>query len=359
MWDPDVYLAFADHRSRPFYDMLSRVGAQRARRVVDLGCGAGNLTKYLEKRWPGSVIEALDTSPEMVAAARERGIDATVGDVRDWAPKPDTDVVVSNAAFALGARTRRSAAAVGGPIDARGVDRGADPGQLRDTIACRGAGRGAPRTLCKGIERHTISSRCGSAAAGKLRQSAVGRRMPSRRVGDDVPAPADRRTPRCWIGSPVPRWSRCANSSTTRDGKSFDRSLSRCWTTPTRRGPTVRRSFRSAGCSSSPKSVERTAQPNSPGLCLLLDAAVYGDPPSGWSAWCGESANTFRCSASRCGCRRSRTESRHPSAGANRAGGQQVRQRWCPCPRRRRRAGCGSRWDLPVGRRVRAPDVAS
>jgi trans-aconitate 2-methyltransferase len=99
MWDPDVYLAFADHRSRPFYDMLSRVGAQRARRVVDLGCGAGNLTKYLEKRWPGSVIEALDTSPEMVAAARERGIDATVGDVRDWAPKPDTDVVVSNAAL--------------------------------------------------------------------------------------------------------------------------------------------------------------------------------------------------------------------------------------------------------------------
>ena len=29
MWDPDVYLAFADHRSRPFYDLLSRVGADR------------------------------------------------------------------------------------------------------------------------------------------------------------------------------------------------------------------------------------------------------------------------------------------------------------------------------------------
>ncbi|OOK69498.1 trans-aconitate 2-methyltransferase domain protein [Mycobacterium kansasii] len=39
MWDPDVYLAFADHRSRPFYDLVSRVGAKRARRVVDLGCG--------------------------------------------------------------------------------------------------------------------------------------------------------------------------------------------------------------------------------------------------------------------------------------------------------------------------------
>lgn len=99
MWDPDVYLAFADDRSRPFYDLLSRVGIERARRVVDLGCGPGHLTKYLAKRWPDAVIEAMDSSPEMVAAARERGIDATVGDLRTWKPKPDTDVVVSNAAM--------------------------------------------------------------------------------------------------------------------------------------------------------------------------------------------------------------------------------------------------------------------
>ncbi|MGA3254752.1 MAG: trans-aconitate 2-methyltransferase [Mycobacterium sp.] len=99
MWDPDVYLAFADHRSRPFYDLVSRVGAERARRVVDLGCGPGHLTQYLSKRWPGAVVEAMDSSPEMVAAARERGIDASTGDLRTWKPKPDTDVVVSNAAM--------------------------------------------------------------------------------------------------------------------------------------------------------------------------------------------------------------------------------------------------------------------
>jgi trans-aconitate 2-methyltransferase len=99
MWDPDVYLAFADHRSRPFYDLVLRVGAERARRVVDLGCGPGNLTKYLTKRWPAAVIEAMDSSPEMVAAAQERGIDATTGDLRTWKPKPDTDVVISNAAL--------------------------------------------------------------------------------------------------------------------------------------------------------------------------------------------------------------------------------------------------------------------
>ncbi|MBO0881788.1 MAG: trans-aconitate 2-methyltransferase, partial [Mycobacterium sp.] len=98
MWDPEVYLAFADQRARPFYDLLSWVGAERPRRVVDLGCGAGNLTAQLARRWPEAVIEALDSSPEMVAAARERGVDATVGDLRTWTPRPDTDVVLSNAA---------------------------------------------------------------------------------------------------------------------------------------------------------------------------------------------------------------------------------------------------------------------
>lgn len=97
MWDPTKYLAFADHRSRPFFDLLGRVTADAPRRVADLGCGPGNLTETLAARWPGALVEAMDSSPEMVDAARRRGIDAEVGDVRDWNPRPDTDVVVSNA----------------------------------------------------------------------------------------------------------------------------------------------------------------------------------------------------------------------------------------------------------------------
>lgn len=99
MWNPDVYLTFADDRARPFYDLLSRVGAAQPRRVVDLGCGAGNLTAQLARRWPDAAVEALDSSPEMVAAARERGVDAAVGDLRTWLPQGDTDVVLSNAAL--------------------------------------------------------------------------------------------------------------------------------------------------------------------------------------------------------------------------------------------------------------------
>ncbi|WP_280364734.1 trans-aconitate 2-methyltransferase [Nocardia wallacei] len=97
MWDPQQYLAFDNHRSRPFFELLGRIGAQRPRRVVDLGCGPGHLATTLTERWPGAVVEASDSSPQMVAAARARGVHATLLDVREWEPEPDTDVVVCNA----------------------------------------------------------------------------------------------------------------------------------------------------------------------------------------------------------------------------------------------------------------------
>ncbi|MBF6191752.1 MULTISPECIES: trans-aconitate 2-methyltransferase [Nocardia] len=97
MWDPQQYLAFDDHRSRPFFDLLSRVTAAEPGVVVDLGCGPGHLTEVLARRWPGARVQALDSSPEMVAAARDRGLDATLGSVQDWRPSAQTDVVICNA----------------------------------------------------------------------------------------------------------------------------------------------------------------------------------------------------------------------------------------------------------------------
>ncbi|GAA5060642.1 trans-aconitate 2-methyltransferase [Nocardia callitridis] len=97
MWDPKKYLAFTDHRARPFFDLIARIDTDTPRRVVDLGCGPGNLTETLAERWPHAHLDAVDSAPEMVEAARGRGIDARVLDVREWVPEPDTDVVVSNA----------------------------------------------------------------------------------------------------------------------------------------------------------------------------------------------------------------------------------------------------------------------
>ncbi len=96
-WNPTLYLDFDDHRSRPFHDLLARIGATSPRRVVDLGCGPGHLTSLLAARWPDAQIAASDSSAEMVAAARERGVAAEQADVVDWMPAPNDDVVVTNA----------------------------------------------------------------------------------------------------------------------------------------------------------------------------------------------------------------------------------------------------------------------
>jgi trans-aconitate 2-methyltransferase len=99
MWDPATYLRFDDERSRPFADLIARVGAERPRAVVDLGCGPGTLTATLAARWPGARVRGLDSSPEMIDRATALGVpvDFAVADLRGWRPEPDVDVVVSNA----------------------------------------------------------------------------------------------------------------------------------------------------------------------------------------------------------------------------------------------------------------------
>lgn len=97
-WDPVQYGRYADERGRPFLDLLGRIGASSPRRVVDLGCGPGNLTALLASRWPSAVVEGLDSSPEMIAsAASVPGVWFRVEDVRTWDVPEDADVVISNA----------------------------------------------------------------------------------------------------------------------------------------------------------------------------------------------------------------------------------------------------------------------
>jgi trans-aconitate 2-methyltransferase len=103
MWDPDQYQHFGDERSRPFFDLLARVGAQDPDVVVDLGCGPGTLTATLTRRWPGAVVRGIDSSAEMIEAARAlpdgggQRLSFVQGDVRDWEPGGGVDVIVSNA----------------------------------------------------------------------------------------------------------------------------------------------------------------------------------------------------------------------------------------------------------------------
>ena len=101
-WDPDRYLVYADERGRPFVDLLNRVGAEAPRHVVDLGCGPGNLTALLARRWAGADVLGIDSSREMVARAAAGGFEPVrfeVGDVRTWRPPEPVDVLIANATY--------------------------------------------------------------------------------------------------------------------------------------------------------------------------------------------------------------------------------------------------------------------
>jgi trans-aconitate 2-methyltransferase len=98
-WDPDVYMKFANERTRPAMELLARVPLATPGRVIDLGCGPGNSTALLAARWPNAQTEGLESSPEMLAKARASGVRASwiEGDVESWNPQTHYDVVFSNA----------------------------------------------------------------------------------------------------------------------------------------------------------------------------------------------------------------------------------------------------------------------
>ncbi len=101
-WDPTQYARYADERGRPFIELVARIRAEQPRRVVDLGCGPGNLTALLADRWPDAEIEGVDSSPEMIATAERlaaRHLSFRVGDIAGWTVPADADVIVSNAAL--------------------------------------------------------------------------------------------------------------------------------------------------------------------------------------------------------------------------------------------------------------------
>jgi trans-aconitate 2-methyltransferase len=102
MWDPELYGRFADHRNRPFHELVARIGAVAPGRVVDLGCGDGSLTETLAARWPDASVLGVDSSEEMLASASARKSDRlafVLSTIQDWRPEGPIDVLVSNAAL--------------------------------------------------------------------------------------------------------------------------------------------------------------------------------------------------------------------------------------------------------------------
>ncbi|MEN0104459.1 MAG: trans-aconitate 2-methyltransferase [Curtobacterium sp.] len=103
-WDPARYAAFSDERSRPFHDLVARIGREAPRRVVDLGCGPGTLTATLAERWPAARVVGMDSSAEMLAdaasiASAHPNLSFEQRAIEEWSPTAEDDVVVTNAAL--------------------------------------------------------------------------------------------------------------------------------------------------------------------------------------------------------------------------------------------------------------------
>ena len=96
-WDPESYAEharFVSDLGAPVVDLLD---PQPGERILDLGCGDGALTERI--RSAGCLVVGVDSSPEQVWAALQRGLDARIIDARELPFDAEFDAVFSNAAL--------------------------------------------------------------------------------------------------------------------------------------------------------------------------------------------------------------------------------------------------------------------
>jgi trans-aconitate 2-methyltransferase len=105
-WDARTYDRIADPQTRWGTAVLDRLPLTGDERVLDAGCGTGRVTEQLAERLPNGRVVALDGSPSMVDAARERlarfgsRIEYIVADLGQPLPiEGEVDAVLSTATF--------------------------------------------------------------------------------------------------------------------------------------------------------------------------------------------------------------------------------------------------------------------
>jgi trans-aconitate 2-methyltransferase len=100
-WNPQQYLKFSQPRLRPALDLLARIDVTSPRRIYDLGCGTGNITRMLAERWPSARVTGVDDSSEMLAraSAESKHVEWVQESLADWRPDEPAGLIYSNAAL--------------------------------------------------------------------------------------------------------------------------------------------------------------------------------------------------------------------------------------------------------------------
>ena len=98
-WSAAQYVKFEEERTRPVRDLIARIPNAEVHCAADIGCGPGNSTEVLRERYPGAHIVGMDSSSDMIGAARERLSDIAfeVADIREWRAERAFDVILANA----------------------------------------------------------------------------------------------------------------------------------------------------------------------------------------------------------------------------------------------------------------------
>ena len=98
-WSAQQYVAFENERTRPVRDLLAAVPTRDVHRAIDIGCGPGNSTEALLARFPHATVSGIDSSSDMLAAARKRlpEVRFEQTDIEAWRDEGPFDVILANA----------------------------------------------------------------------------------------------------------------------------------------------------------------------------------------------------------------------------------------------------------------------
>ncbi|HEX7813699.1 trans-aconitate 2-methyltransferase [Dyella sp.] len=100
-WSATQYSKFENERNRPIHDLLAQLPEIQVQAVADIGCGPGNSTEFLAQRYPQASVYGMDSSQNMIDAARKRLPHAhfEVADISTWHAQGSFDVILANAAL--------------------------------------------------------------------------------------------------------------------------------------------------------------------------------------------------------------------------------------------------------------------